>query len=201
MSEGPLTQLRLEFDKIHQEGAQRACASSFVLNATFKVNGFHAQQSIVAAISSMGGEHAPLVRCQLMLADILRESKPDFIEAYVSSYNKTNKIPGFGSGFVKGEPDPIHKEIDHLIAKIDPKKHYYMVELHHAVQDQIDRNLFPNTALYSAMTSIILNWSPYVLPGFAIQARMPVWNHILSKTLLSVRDEQRAKEQARKTKP
>lgn len=193
----PAIELRALFNRMHQEGAQRACASTFILNATFKVNGYHAQQSIIAAIASMGGEHAPLVRCQMMLEKLFALDKPDKIAGILKEYNKINRIPGFGSGFTKGEPDPIHDDINELLRKLDPKKHFYMVELHHQVQEQIDARLFPNTALYSAFTSILLNWSPFVLPGFAIEARMPVWNHILTKTFIGERDAMRDKEEAR----
>jgi hypothetical protein len=173
--------LMVAFTVMHQEGARRACASSFILSSTFKVNGFHAQQSIIAAIASMGGEHAPLIRTQLLLQEVL--DNPKKFGVVVGRYSKLNRIPGFGSGFVKGERDPIHADIDALIKELSPKTHYYMTELHHAVQDTISPNLYPNTALYSAASAILLNVSPYVLPGMAIEARMPVWNQILIGTI------------------
>lgn len=185
--------LMAAFTAMHQNGARRACASTYILSSTFKVNGFHAQQSIIAAIATMGGEHAPLVRAQLLLQEVLDD--PNRFGFIVGQYSKRNRIPGFGSGFVKGEPDPIHAEINDIIKELSPKTHYYMVELHHAVQDTISKHLYPNTALYSAATAILLNIPPYVLPGMAIEARMPIWNQILIGTINEAKEASESKKQ------
>jgi citrate synthase len=174
----PVQRLHEAFVVMHQHGAARSCASTFILNSSFRVNGLDARLSIIAAISSMGGEHAPIVRTQLLLQEVLDNHKQ--IPSIVSRYNKKNRIPGFGSGFVKGEPDPIHADIDALIKELSPKTHYYMTELQIEVQSSIDDRLHMNTAMYSAATGVLLNISPYVLPGTAIEARMPIWNRIMA---------------------
>jgi hypothetical protein len=173
--------INMAFVDMHRNGARRACASTFVLSQTFKVNGLDARLSIIAAISSMGGEHAPLIQAYFVLKETL--DNPKKIQEIVSRYDKRRKIPGFGSGFIKGEPDPIHAEIDALIKELSPKTHYWMTELHHAVQDSISPKLFMNTAIYSAAVAILLNFSPYVLPGLVIESRLMVWNQIMAGIL------------------
>lgn len=166
------------FTVMHQHGAARSCASTYILNSTFRVNGLDARLSIIAAISSMGGTHAPIVRTQLLLEEVL--ASPKSIPSIVSRFNKKNRIPGFGSGFVKGEPDPIHEPIDALIRELSPKTHYYMMELLNEVQSSIDARLFFNTAMYSAAYGKLMNVSPYVLPGIVIEARLPIWNRVMA---------------------
>lgn len=177
----PVQKLSDAFVEMHQFGAARMCASSDILMSSFLVNGLDARLSIIAAISTMGGHHAPLIQTQLLLEEVLKY--PSTIQGIVGRYSKRNRISGFGSGFVKGAPDPIHEEIDELMKEFAPKIHYYMTELLHAVHDQISDQLFFNTAMYSAAYGIMMNISPYIMPGVAIEARMPVWNRLLTQTM------------------
>jgi hypothetical protein len=177
----PVHQMHEAFIEMHRQGAMRMCASSQILQQTFVMNGLDARLSIIAAISSMGGAHAPLVQTQLMLGEYLND--PSKLDNIVARYSKRNRIPGFGSGFVKGGADPIHEDIDKLINKLAPKIHYYMMDLHHKVQEEISDKLYFNTAMYSAAFGIIMNISPYVMPGYAIEARLGVLNGLMIQIL------------------
>lgn len=181
MSQTPVEKLSKAFAEMHRQGAQRMCASSEALTSSFLVNGLDGRLSIIAAISMMGGHHAPLIQTQLLLQEILND--PKNLNKIVSRYNKRSRIPGFGSGFVKGEPDPIHQEIDALIQEYAPKVHYYMMDILHEVHTNISDRLFFNTAMYSAAFGVIMNISPYIMPGLAIEARLNIWNQLLIQSM------------------
>lgn len=176
----PVQKIQIAFNEMHREGALRECASTTILLNTFQVNGLDARLSIIGAISSMGGTHAPLVRTHLLLQEALKID-PSKLKIFIQNFNKKHRIPGFGSSFVKGEPDPIHSNIDALIKEYSPKIHFYMVEMLNLVHEFISPKLYFNTAMYSAAVGEILNISPYVLPGKAIEARIPVWNMVMQE--------------------
>lgn len=168
------------FMEMHMNGARRGCASTQHLVESFKVNGCNSLQSMVSAMMTFGGLHAPLTRTAAQVNDIMAMSV-DKIPAYVNKMQ--GRIPGFGSGFVKDEPDPIHQEIDAFILEHCAKHHYHLVEYTEAVQKKTKKKLFPNTALYSGFFANIMNLHPVLVPGLAIEARMIAWNQILRQTL------------------
>lgn len=171
---------------MHQDGAMRECASTVILGQTFKVNGANSAQSIVAAISSMGGSHAPLVEAARFFNFVMSEP-PESVPDMIKDILKTGKVPGFGSSFVKDEVDPIHYEIDAAMRRYSSKQHYYIVEMTYAIQKQTKKKLNPNTALYSAAYASIMNIDPVLLPGLVIEARIPVWNVLMREQLKRIR--------------
>jgi citrate synthase len=170
------------FTKMHQDGALRPCASTVTVGQAFKVNGGNSAQAIVAGIMTFGGAHAPLVECGRMFNHVMT-LKPDQVRAFMKEVLTQGKVPGFGSGFIKDEPDKIHSEIDAFIKEVAAKQHYFMVEMTHHVQELTRKGLYPNTALYSAIYANCLNINPVLLPGMAIEARVPVWNYQLKKQI------------------
>jgi citrate synthase len=184
-----VTELGELFIKMHEQGAIRECASTVILAQTFKVNGCNSAQSIIAAICSMGGMHAPLVAASKSF-DYIMSGTPSEISEKISDILLMGKVPGWGSSFVKGEPDPIHAEIDAAIKRYASKQHYYIVEATHILQELTKKKLHPNTALYSAVYANILNIDPVLLPGLAIEARIPVWNHLMKQQIKRIRSKQ-----------
>jgi citrate synthase len=151
----------------HREATQRQNISTEILKVAYMGSGDFLK-SVVAAISSLGGTHAPILQAY----SVLRSALP------WKGLMDGEKIPGWGNSFVKGKPDPIWEETQKYIS------HYW-----HNVGDRIDwmtnnihkegKIVYPNAACYTAATAIILGLPKDLSPWLVIQARLPVWAQII----------------------
>lgn len=58
-----------------------------------------------------------------------------------------------------------------------------MMDILHEVHANISDQIFFNTAMYSAAFGVIMNISPYIMPGLAIEARLNIWNQLLIQSM------------------
>lgn len=123
-------------------------------------------RAIIGALSTIGATHAPLEQAM----DTLNGSI-----VYVQG-----KIPGWGCDFVKGEPEPIWRDIDTHIMTYNPDIYERMDRITMALH-KAGKKVFPNAACYTAAAAIITKCPKKLVSWFLIQGRLSTWAHEFSK--------------------
>lgn len=137
-------------------------------------------KSLIAALSTVGGVHAPLLETWNVLQAPIGE-----IEKAIDA---GARIPGWGSSFVKGKSDEIWTPVESHI-----REHFT------SISDRIDaithlfqskgKNLHPNASCYTAATGLALELPPQLLPYLFIQGRLNNWSVIFYNSMISSRKE------------
>lgn len=157
-----------ELERGHREAAERQNISTEVLKAAYIGSGDFLK-SVVAAISTLGGTHAPIMQAY------------SFLKSGSVYIGEGNKIPGWGNSFIKGKPDPSWRIINDYIRREFTNMAYrigYVTDLLH----ELHKNIYPNAACYTAATAIILGLPKELSPWLVIQARLPVWAQLIHDT-------------------
>jgi citrate synthase len=149
----------------HREATQRQNISTEILKVAYMGSGDFLK-SVVAAISSLGGTHAPIIQAY------------EFLKNGSVFIGDGNKIMGWGNSFVKGEADPIWKETDSYIHAHWPDTHYRISYVTNLL-NELGKHIYPNAACYTAATAHIIGLPKELSPWLVIQARLPVWAKII----------------------
>lgn len=161
----------------HERACERENASTQSLFFTYE-NSRSVRQAVTAAIQSFGHYHAPIEETYVLLTVCLnstREERQNFIDRVIEY---RGKVPGFGSSFFSGEPDPNLEELDN---------HLFYVCRHFCVlkYDLMDlepmksKKLFPNLAFYTAAVAIHQGVSLKLAESFLLEFRVPKWMEML----------------------
>ena len=159
--------------KGHDKASQRDNVSS-VLIKILSSTGKNFFDSIVPAILSFGNLHGPIEQTYKLLIKDKKE-----LDNLINRALKNNKkIPGWGSGFVKGKEDQIWKECDDIL-----KNNYG--ELYDKIQFISEKlkskHIFPNAACYTASCCIVENIPVEVSTSLVIKGRIEGWINIYMK--------------------
>lgn len=127
---------------------------------------------VIAALSSLGGTHAPI------------EHTYDFLKSYPDQVGPLpDKVPGWGNSFVKGTPDPAWGQVDKVLGIVSPeiKSTLQMVteELHAR-----GKLIFPNPSAYTAAVCIAVQLPKQLCPLFFIQGRIEGWASLFYENFL-----------------
>lgn len=163
----------------HAQSALRQNISTSVLSQS-AFGSLDYTKSLIAALSTVGGIHAPLLETWNVLQAPIGD-----IEKVIDA---GGKIPGWGSSFEKGKPDEIWTPVEtHL------REHFT------AITDRIDaithllqskgKNLFVNASCLTAATGIALGIPPQLLPYLFIRGRLDNWSVIFYNSMMSTRKE------------
>jgi citrate synthase len=163
----------------HKEASHRENASTQVLKAAFISNGGNLIGSITAAMNMLGGLHAPIKQTVQWIERIPIGGLGIAVKS--SPQRSTQgRVPGWGSGFIKGEFDPmlmkLHDELikhHEVYAKIEES-----VTCYFASQGKL---IFPNLAFYTAVTSIVEKIHIDLCESLILEARIPEWIKILKQ--------------------
>lgn len=145
----------------HAKAAMRENASTHILRGAY----FGSQsktQAIAAALLSTGGAHAPLEQTYAFLA------APERLSTMHMMLDRGELVPGWGSSFVKGGPDPLWEEVDRMVGN----------SLSAITEHLHGRGLmlWPNGSAYTVLTSIETGVDPLQI---FIQGRLAAWFEML----------------------
>lgn len=153
--------------KAHHESALRGNPShcALVLAATGSGDYFKA---LAAALMTLGGTHAPLAQTYDLLA-----SDRSALLAQDMLFNG-RRVPGWGSGFVKNEIDPIWLDCDRLIRDGYPA----IAETIVSITDVLHRSgkrVYPNPSCYTAATALALGVPREAIGEILVRGRLNAW--------------------------
>lgn len=176
--EAPLTEHeQLLLDRLYEAHAQSAfrenCSTQALCVAAAGSRSL--PQSLIAALSTLGERHAPLVATYELLSD----SDPVGIASFMLANGQ--KVPGWGNSFYKG-PDPLwvpvmqvlDEHFIHMAAKLTSIS---------AVFYSRGKPLQPNPSAFTAATAIILGMPKELSPWLFISARLTPWCHLFQNSI------------------
>lgn len=120
---------------------------------------------LVAALSSLGGVHAPVAECM------------DFLESE-GVINPHKKVPGWGNSFIKGEPDEDWQEVDTIISEMNPLLYQKIVDTTDYFK-AIRKNIYPNPGCYTAAANLILGIPREIAAYLFVSARLDSWTNLI----------------------
>jgi citrate synthase len=122
---------------------------------------------LASAILCLGGHHAPIMEARIVYRQWTKEQIKEAL-----LWNKL--IPGFGNAFYKDSIDPAWQGVDDFLYAEYPQEYARIRELRDWMRGQ-NVNLFPNAALYSAVSCDIMEcvWGAEI--SILILARLPMW--------------------------
>ena len=160
--EGELLELCLD---AHQKSAFRNNFSSVAV-AQSAISSGDLTKAITAALSMIGGMHAPLVESLSVLTNCKLR-----LEAVPDGY----KLPGWGNSFEKGHPDTLWKDVDKCLADNFPEIHSRICEITDALH-KFGKEVFPNPSCYTAAVGVALKMPASVLPWLFVSGRLNAWS-------------------------
>jgi hypothetical protein len=179
-------ELFLALKEAHEAGARRGCLSTAILTESFRGNGADGWKSIQAAMNSIGGPHAPVLKT-LFFIHRATQNITDINNIIFRAFENRHKVPGFGCSFIKGEPDPMLDKVKIIIENHYPKMNYILKEIESCVIKH--KPVYPNLALYTAAYAIISRWPIPLIDTLFLKLRLDTWEMILieqdNKTKLS----------------
>ena len=157
--------------ELHHECALRDNASSNVIKAMAQLSKPFGD-AVAAGLLTMGGTHAPVEEAQQEFR-LWRNSKavsPDL-----------DKIPGFGSAWYKGVPDPVIENFFNklpLVCDEGAELVADVAEYTQAVQEEYGKALYPNAGLATAVANMAMKRMPHMGMGLVIQGRIAAWEEM-----------------------
>jgi citrate synthase len=130
-------------------------------------------KSIIGALTSLGGKHAPLEQTIAVLI------AKDPVRAAEFILDNGGKVPGWGSSFFQ-EPDPDWEGVEKIL-----KENYQVLwDRICKVTDLLHsrgRKIYPNPSAFTAATAIVLALPPKLAPWLLVRARLDGWAALFGK--------------------
>jgi citrate synthase len=165
--ESKLLQLTLE---AHAASAFRGNASSGALCGVAGLHGTYTQ-ALTAALSTLGGTHAPIAETYALLTAGDTEAEARLL--------RKERLPGWGNSFHKGEPDPLWVEVANQLRLVNA-----------ALADRLDvitellvavgKKVLPNPSAYTAAVAITLGIPAHLAPWLFVQGRLLSWSQLFN---------------------
>lgn len=159
----------------HDESARRDNISHHVLKLA-AIGSHDYTKSVSAALGSLGGVHAPLSKTYDLV------TSGNCLNLARQLLGGGHKVPGWGNGFVKGEPDRIWGVVDRLIASQDHSLYANMESVTQLLHSK-GKRIFPNPSCYTAVAGSILGLDRQTCAALFIQGRILAWADIFRETL------------------
>lgn len=128
-------------------------------------------KALVAALSSIGGLHAPIAETKRLL------EHPDCLALARAMLKVGQKVPGWGNSFVHGSPDFIWGRVDELLKGwqgLHGRLDSITCLLHES-----GKKVWPNPSAYTAATAIALEMPTAVSPWLFVSGRLDGWSRLL----------------------
>ena len=167
---------------LHAQLATRDCASTTLIKSMAHL-GKPFEESVAAAMLTLGGLHAPITQTQR-----LWKTSPSQWHSYLDTWAEDmlphgpfrHKIPGWGSAWYKAEPDPLLQDFESLLpAEVVDR----LAERTTDVQLCTGKVIFPNAASYTAIVADMLGFTPETAPVLVVMGRALAWAHIYEAAL------------------
>lgn len=123
---------------------------------------------------TLGGLHAPIKMCYHQLDFALRLQPQTQIPEYNIYY-------GFGSSFIKGDADPILEDVAHYIYMFYNGMYKTIEKLMARANRNREVKLYPNIAMYTTATAILLKKPIEFCESLLIETRVSEWIKILEE--------------------
>jgi citrate synthase len=159
----------------HRASAERPNISSETLRRAFAGSGSYTS-ALAAALSTLGGLHAPLAATVSFLA----AAEP--WKQVKGALEAGQRIPGWGSSFAKGGKDPLWLEVDGILAAEFPELTAKIEAVTMALH-QAGKRIYPNPSCYTAATALALGMHPALAPWIFVAGRLDAWTGIIAKEL------------------
>lgn len=161
--------------RAHDASARRANISADVVVRTAIGSGNYFQ-SISAGILTLGGTHGPVEQTMMFLGGGNPAAKVSGILA------RGGKVPGFGNGFYKDEPDALWNEVDEFLKHNFHLWHDRLVSVTKALHDA-GKKIFPNPSAYTAVAAIILGIPQESAAYLLIAGRLAAWTESFQRVV------------------
>lgn len=159
----------------HHNSVFRPNISSEVARAAGAGSGDVAK-ALSAAISTIGGRHAPLAQTYALL------ELPDPGGLVDRILDKGALVPGWGNSFHRAQKDPLWLGVEALLRETNPA----VVEKLEKVTERLHargKNVFPNPSAYTVAAALTLGIPATLLPFVFIQGRLLGWMVLAAKEL------------------
>ena len=157
--------------EMHQEMARRNNASSTLIKAMAQL-GKPFNDAVATALMTLDSLHAPIAdTCRMWNAYRDQGIKP-----------WTTKVPGFGSAWYKGQPDPVVEAF--IESNIAPGAEEMLIELTQHVRDYTGKDLYPNAAMATALQARWSGYTPATAISMVIEGRLPIWRELYDENLI-----------------
>ncbi len=157
--------------RAHEASAGRPNASTVAV-ANAAGGSLDYTKAIAAGLATLGGLHAPLVQTYDLIHGMLMDT---------TKRPPPGLVPGWGSSFHKGEPDPLWVEVDAMLAKGWP----YLMAIAGVISRELSargKNLYMNPSAYTAMAAIALECPRDLAPYLFVAGRLEQWSRIFQST-------------------
>jgi len=159
----------------HEVAATRDNVSTHILLEAYHANGGDMIKSITAAMMTLGGLHGPIKQ----VYRILTRMRQGFDVQLAIEHMGSCKIPGFGSSFYKGTPDPSLHELAREILGTEYASMCVTISEYLAMQGKV---LYPNISFYTGVAAMIEGVNPRLCEKYLILSRLGAWIRLLEKT-------------------
>ena len=163
----------------HNRAAFRPNISTQTVQATMYGSGDYGK-AIAGAILTLGGVHAPLAAT----LELLNQDDPYHAAGRILEAGK--KVPGWGSSFVKGEPDQEWAEIHGLIESMSQPMTEALSRITLRLYEH-GKVIYPNPSAYTAAVAIILHMPQSIVPWLLIAGRLAAWSELCLLTTIQER--------------
>jgi citrate synthase len=157
--------------RAHDASARRANISSSTATNAFIGSG-SLTQSVAAALLTLGTTHGPIEPAYRYLTG----TTP--VAEVWRNLRASERIPGFGSGFVKGRPDALWRGVEEALTDRDDEACRRAIETQ-AVMHNAGKRLYLNAAGYSALVAIALRVPAPIAPWLFVRGRIDVWAELM----------------------
>ncbi len=145
------------------------------IKAAYQMNGNDFLKAVSSGLGCLGGIHAPIVQAyDLLECERLMQGHHGWINAVPEG----DKLPGWGSSFVKGKPDPI---VENAMLYVDtgwPEMGKRIEGITDALHAR-GKIVYPNMACLTAATAIILGLPKTLASVLLLQGRALAWAEIV----------------------
>jgi len=160
-----------ELLRVHGEIAVRGNAS-YVTVKQSAVLGKDFFSAIASGLLTLGGLHAPLSQtCQFLRLD---DCKP-YMEIVLST---RGRVPGWGSSFVKGEPDPIFEQLDRMLV---PYPIHARIQYVTGFLQGRELDIFPNASAYTSAVVVARGLQDPAAAYLLLKGRLDAWSAAFMK--------------------
>jgi citrate synthase len=142
-----------------------------VLKAAWESNGGDLIKSITAALMTLGGLHAPVKK----VYNLLYKLQHNNFDVVLCQYNV---VPGFGSDFVRGAPDPMLNDTAEALYQENRELYDYGTKIHKHLGER-GKVLYPNLGFYTAAVAMHEGYNVLFCEKILIETRINEWIRML----------------------
>jgi len=164
--------------EMHTKMAYRNNASSTLI-ASMGQLGKPLSTALAAGLLTLDSIHAPIADTVTLVQHWLSNSwdkNPSYNEKFWERY--PGKVPGYGSAWYKGTPDP---DVEDLFTQLDPGLLNKVELLTLRVQKYTKKDIYPNAAMATAWAAIEMEIPAHEAMSLVIQGRISAWCDLYAK--------------------